>query len=547
MTPPAIAATESPAQSLSPAEHFLVAGREHQAVGRLREAIAAYCGGLNSAAADGAGPELTAELHAKLGNAWLLAGRLDPAADSYKAALRLVPTLSACWCNLATINLRTGNAENAVALYLQALKLNPAHWPSRTNLAEALIATRQHLVAKALLMELTEERPQDAQVRQRLGRACYELNDKEAALAHFRQAVALNPHDAESFYWIGGISQLLGDLDAAQSAYARAAQITPLIRRNAVKSPADFRVLALYAPFAGNTPAEFLLGNAAYDTDTLALLATSRIDAAALGAIDVIVNLISDPDQASAELPIAAALAAQLCKAVVNDPARIARTTRDAVARLLPGIDNCRVPQILRLDADADVSAGALEAMLPFPFPLLARPAGTHGGDDFEKIETTAALSDFLTQLGGDRYLIEYIDYASSDGHFRKYRFIFVDDEILPYHLAIGNEWKLHHDSTDMGDHVWMQREEAAFLANPGTVFDAGHYAALREIRARIGFDYFGIDCGLDRDGRLVVFEVNASMLVHADDAEFPYKDPYVRVIKAAFDAMLRRRALTSP
>ena len=474
-------------------------------------------------------------------------GSLDPAADSYKAALRLAPLLSACWCNLATINLRTGNAENAVALYLQALKLNPSHWPSRTNLAEALIATRQHLVAKALLMELIEERPQDAQVRQRLGRVSYELNEKQAALAHFRQAAALNPNDAESFYWIGGISQSLGDLDAAQAAYARAAQIAPLIRRSAVKSPADFRVLALYAPFAGNTPAEFLLGNAAYDTDTLALLASSRLDAAALGGIDVVVNLISDPDQAAAELPIAAALAAQLGKPVVNDPAKIARTTRDAVASLLPGIDGCCVPRILRIDAAADVSAAALEAMLPFAFPLLARPAGTHGGDDFEKIETVEALSDFLRELGGDRYLIEYIDYASSDGHFRKYRFIFVDDGILPYHLAIGHDWKLHHDSTDMGDHEWMQREEAAFLANPGAVFDAGHYAALREIRARIGLDYFGIDCGLDRDGRLVVFEVNASMLVHADNAEFPYKDPYVRAIKAAFDAMLRRRALTSP
>ena len=543
MTPPAVAATETPAQIQSLAEQHLAVGRAHQGGGRLAEAIAAYRAGLESAAADGNGPELVAELHAKLGNAWMLSGHLDHAADSYKAALRLVPHLSACWCNLGTVNLRTGNAESAVALYLQALKLNPSHWPSRTNLAEALIATRQHLVAKALLMELAEERPQDAQVRQQLGRVSYELNEKQAALAHFRQAAALNPNDAESLYWIGAISQSRGDLDDAQAAYARAARIAPLIRRGAVKSPADFRVLALYAPFAGNTPAEFLFADAAYDTDTLALLASSRIDATSLGSIDVVVNLISDADQAAAELPIAAALAARLGKPVINDPAKIARTTRDAVAALLPGIEGCHVPKILRIEASADISLAALEAILPFPFPLLARPAGTHGGDDFERIETTEALSDFLGRLGGDRYLIEYVDYASHDGYFRKYRFIFVDDEILPYHLAIGRDWKLHRDSTDMGDHQWMQREEAAFLENPGAVFDAGHTRALRAIRARIGLDYFGIDCGLDREGRLIVFEVNASMLVHADNAEFPYKDPYVRAIKAAFDAMMRRRA----
>ena len=50
-----------------------------------------------------------------------------------------------------------------------------------------------------------------------------------------------------------------------------AARIQPLIRRPAIKSPADFRVLALYAPFGGNTPTEYLFKNADHDTDTLAV------------------------------------------------------------------------------------------------------------------------------------------------------------------------------------------------------------------------------------------------------------------------------------
>ncbi len=69
------------------------------------------------------------------------------------------------------------------------------------------------------------------------------------------------------------------------------------------------------------------------------------------------------------------------------------------------------------------------------------------------------------------------------------------------------------------------------------------HYETLRAIRDRIGLDFFGIDCGLDRDGTLVVFEVNASMLVHEHNEAFPYKDPYVRAIKQAFDAMLAETA----
>jgi hypothetical protein len=88
-----------------------------------------------------------------------------------------------------------------------------------------------------------------------------------------------------------------------------------------------------------------------------------------------------------------------------------------------------------------------------------------------------------------------------------------------------------------------MQREEEEFLSDPATVFDPAHFRVLREIRQRIGLDYFGIDCGLDRSGKLVVFEVNASMLVHEHNEKFPYKDPYVVRIKEAFDAMLRKFA----
>jgi tetratricopeptide (TPR) repeat protein len=544
VTLPTLATTSAPAEAPpSQVAQQLFAGQDHYGSGRYVDAIAAYSRGIDLARAQGAGNEMISELHAKLGNACMIVGDLGLASESYKAALNLSPHLASCWCNLGTIHLKSGRAQDAIALYLEALKLNPAHWASRSNLTEALIATRQFLIAKALLLELAEERPLDGQIRHRLGRACFELNETQSALEHFRQAVAIDANDADSLYWIGGVSQKLGDLDAASGAYARAARIQPLIRRPAASPQADFRLLALYAPFAGNTPADYLFKDAAYDVDTLALLGDEP-DVAALGNIDLVVNLISDADQAAAELPQACRLVEKLGLPVVNDPGRIKRTTRDAVAALLPGIAGCRIPKILRLDAGAEVSIAALSAMVPFSCPVLARPAGTHGGDDFEKFDDLAALSDFLDRRGGeDHYVVEYVDYASHDGHFRKYRFIFVGDEILPYHLAIGNGWKVHHVSTDMANQPWMQREEAAFLADPGAVFSASHYEALQELRRRIGLDYFGIDCALDSYGELLVFEVNASMLVHDDNAEFPYKDPHVRAIKAAFETMLRVRA----
>jgi tetratricopeptide (TPR) repeat protein len=521
-------------------------GQDDHAAGRVDKAIAALQARLDAVGRDSADyPAVTiARLHTRLGAAYMRRGHLNLASGNYKAALRLAPHLTFCWYNLGNVHLKSGRVGDAIPLYLQALKLNPAHWASRTNLVDALMATKQYLAARALLRELLKERPQVGRIRYQLGKVCFELNETEAAIRHFEQAIVLNPNDADSRYWIGAIRQKMGDIDAARVAYAAATQIRPLIRRQAIKTPPDFRLLALYAPFNGNTPIQYIFKDPSYEIDALAFLGPGEPDISSLGDFQVVVNLISDADQAEAMLPAAARLAEKLAKPVVNAPDKILRTTRDAVAALLPGIPACRVPRILRLKAGTDVSAGALAAILPFAFPVLARPAGTHGGDDFEKIASLDELARFLAQRpNADHYLVEYVDYASSDGHFRKYRFMFVGEEILPYHLAIGDDWKVHHVLTDMASQPWMQQEEAAFLANPAAVFNGAHYQALRMVRERFGLDYFGIDCGLDSDGNLVVFEVNASMLVHDGNVEFPYKDPFVRVIKTAFDAMLRNRA----
>ena len=142
-----------------------------------------------------------------------------------------------------------------------------------------------------------------------------------------------------------------------------------------------------------------------------------------------------------------------------------------------------------------------------------------------------------------DFYLIEYLDYRSADGLFRKYRFFFVGEEILPYHLAIGDGWKLHHFRTDMAHNAALQREEEDFLTAPQSVFEPRHFAALGAIRAALGLEYFGIDCALDRVGRLVVFEANATMLCHDQNHALPYKSPAARRVKAAFGALLARTA----
>jgi len=66
--------------------------------------------------------------------------------------------------------------------------------------------------------------------------------------------------------------------------------------------------------------------------------------------------------------------------------------------------------------------------------------------------------------------------------------------------------------------------------------------AAFAALHARLGLDYMGIDCAELPDGRLLLFEADTAMIVHAMDPPdlFAYKAAPMRKLFAAFEAMLR-------
>ena len=442
-------------------------------------------------------------------------------------------------------SLRAGRFTEAIKAYRAVLRLEPRHWSARLDLALALRSAQRYGACGELLQALAEEQPDNGFVQNQLGKLFFLRGAFEAALASFQRAVALDPSDSDSLYWIGGVKHAMGDLGGANAEYARAASLAPLFRRPARQAPPAFSVLLLCAPVAGNTPVVYLTDHSTYETNVLLLFADGRYDLDLLRTNgQVLVNLVSDADQAQGLLPLAADLVDRLGLPVINHPRQVLQTTREAMAQRLQSLEGCRVPHTVRYPATGGTSPRALQAAVDLPFPLLARPAGTHGGESFDKFPDLPRLCAFLERSPGlDHYLIEYLDYASADGLYRKYRFIFVEGRILPYHLAIGADWKVHHATTDMVHHAWMRDEERAFLASPGQIFSAEHFAALQAIHRAVELDYFGVDCGVDRSGNLVVFEVNASMLVHEDDEPFTYKNLYVREIKRTFDAMLARRA----
>lgn len=141
--------------------------------------------------------------------------------------------------------------------------------------------------------------------------------------------------------------------------------------------------------------------------------------------------------------------------------------------------------------------------------------------------------------------VIEYLDARGPDGKARKYRVMCIDGQLYPLHLAISESWKVHYFTAEMSGNTSHQAEEAAFLTDmPGTLGPKA-MRAIEHIQAALGLDYGGMDFALGREGEILLFEANATMLIKAPgpESEWDYRrGPIGRALDAT-QSMLRNRA----
>jgi hypothetical protein len=142
-------------------------------------------------------------------------------------------------------------------------------------------------------------------------------------------------------------------------------------------------------------------------------------------------------------------------------------------------------------------------------------------------------------------YLSRFVDYASADGRFRKYRVALLDGRPYLAHMAIGDHWMVHYLNAGMAESADKRAEEASVMAGFDQGFAARHAEALAEISRRLGLEYYALDCAETPEGELLVFEADVGMIVHALDpvALYPYKQAHMQTLFAAFEAVLRAKA----
>jgi aromatic-L-amino-acid/L-tryptophan decarboxylase len=375
---------------------------------------------------------------------------------------------------------------------------------------------------------------------------CAAREDWRAAYDILQRAAGTSAAKRAAHFMLWEVCQILGDPEAATANLRAALQEDPVTSRCCPDPLRRILVLAVPGDFQANLPLDALLGAPDNQLHTLWLAdpeATVNDPLSAFGSFlpefDCIFIAIAEDVRHHRALEAADRVAEALSVPVINQGRRIAAVSRSGAAQLLGGLPDAVVPSQTLVEREW------LAAGTGLAFPFIVRPAGSHAGKDLARIDSAESLQSYLAGVTADRfYVAPFVDYQSNDGLWRKYRIIFVDGRPWPYHLAIHNDWAIWYYNARMDLDPWKRQEEARFVQDISQVFPERAMRALRLVASRVGLDYFGIDCGLLPDGRLVVFEVETGMIVHDWDSSdiYPYKQACTQAIRQATEQMIDSR-----
>jgi tetratricopeptide (TPR) repeat protein len=442
----------------------------------------------------------------------------------------------------ATVLAQNGRIVEAKAAYLEVLSRNPAHFGALIDLGNLLYATGFRQAATRLYREAVRLRPENARVHVNLANALFEDKQTEEAKAHFETALRLEPGLPEANRGLAYLyAQTRDDAQAAQYREKAFAQQPVLILPYCGEGP-PVELLVLVSACGGVIPMRHHFDEHVF---RVTVLFVEFFDLKMpLPTHHIVMNAMGDADLCYSALEIAAQILAKTDAPVINLPAHVLRTGRVENARALARIPHVVTPRMSVLPRKRLETPEASETLAAegFAFPLLLRAPGYHTGDHFLCVETPEALPAAVASLPGPEILvIEYLDTRGADGKIRKYRAMMIGGALYPLHAAVSQDWKIHFFTAEMADHPAHRAEDAAFLADMSSVLGPQVMQGLEEICWTLHLDYGGIDFGLSPDGKIVLYEANASMAVHAPDADarWDYRRPSVQRILDAIRQML--------
>jgi glutamate/tyrosine decarboxylase-like PLP-dependent enzyme len=441
-----------------------------------------------------------------------------------------------------------GKTQEARDAYIGLLSREPSHCAALNNLGTLLHESGFRTAARTAYSEAVARHPNDAMSRVNLGNVLREGGDIDSARLHYEAALRSEPNHAEAHQGLASVLEELGDAAGAARHRRIGFGSNPVVTLPYRGDGTPVSVLVLVAAEGGNIPLRHLLDNRVFQAT---FLFPEYFDPMfELPAHQIVFNAIGDADLAGSALAAARSVLAKTSMPVLNNPAAVTVTGRDAVSERLSGIPGVLTSKAVTLPRTLlNDDSGATLARHGFEFPFLIRTPGFHTGRHFLRIENSEQLPAALAELPGDHLtILRYLNAYGSDGNARKYRVMMIDGRLYPLHLAVSREWKIHYFTADMADHPEHRAEDERFLNDMPSVLGKHAMMALSAIQKQLGLDYAGIDFGLNSDGEILLFEANATMVVNPPEPgeKWAYRQPAVERIHAAVRKMLLEKIRAS-
>ena len=150
-------------------------------------------------------PEADARLESFLADAGLAQARSDfrAAAGAYRRAVALRPDVAELWSNLGLMQHKSGEYSEAAETFRKALGLNPSLFVPNLFLGLDLLQLKRARDAVPCLMAAHKLNPKDPQPALALGRAFHTLWEPAKSREWYEWAVGLAPRNGEAWYGLG--------------------------------------------------------------------------------------------------------------------------------------------------------------------------------------------------------------------------------------------------------------------------------------------------------------------------------------------------------
>ncbi|MHB1677375.1 MAG: ATP-grasp domain-containing protein [Sulfuriferula sp.] len=475
-------------------------------------------------------------------------GCREEAEQCYRCAVAMDATCSESRVKLADFLANSHSDEDvaeAKAIYLDVIKIMPTHFSAWNNLGNLLFKTGYTSAAHTAYSAAIAYHPGEASTHAHLGQVLLYRNELTAAEKHFLNALDLDPEQAEAHQGLACIFHRQNNGGKADYHRDKGYSRKPITTLPWHGRHEPLPLLILASAIEGNIPWRFLVDQSLFQTT---IITVEYFDAPIdFASYPLIFNAIGDADLCRNGLERASRLVAKTQSSVINAPDAVLQTGRLANTQRLAQLPGVTAPRMASV-SKADVCSGqALQQLARngVTFPLLIRTPGFHGGNYFVRVNSLSGFEGAVKNLPGEHLLaIEFLDSRAEDTLFRKYRVMAINGVLYPVHMAISTGWKVHYFSSDMAENLHYRQEEEAFLHDFVSVLGVSAISALERISQTLGLDYCGIDFGMDKNGCIMLYEANATMVINPPEHEkqWDYKRLSIEHALTATKNMLSER-----